>query len=285
LNSMKDETVPSLRIGMVNFINTAPIHEIWKKSSHPAGWRVVEAVPSRLNKMLANGEIDLGFVSSYEYCARPNQYRILSDLSISANGSVGSVFLFSKTAPEKLNGCRLLLTNQSETSVSLLKIILEEFYAIKPDYFIGQVSDDLSEEVDGVLAIGDEALRLVGDVRFRFQIDLGEVWKNHTGLPFVFAICCVRAELCVEEPQLVRDVHHELIRCRHQGQEDLDSICQLVASTVPMSQEDCLAYLGGIEYDLDSEKIKALQAFYKFLIQRGEASKDSLPLKLELFED
>lgn len=278
---MKNKSASQLRIGMVNFINTAPIHETWKTSSHPSQWKLVEAVPSRLNRMLATGEIDLGFVSSYEYCVRPNQYRILSDLSISANGPVGSVFLFSKINPKNLNGCRLLLSNQSETSVSLLKIILEEFYGIQPNYCSGGVSDGLSEDTYGVLAIGDEALRLLGDERFKFQMDLGEVWKVHTGLPFVFAVCGVQEELCINDPRLVCDVHRQLVRCRDEGCRNLDSICRIVAPRIPMSFEDCRNYFEGIEYDLDPEKIEALEKFFQYLITRGEASPDALPLKIE----
>ena len=64
---------------------------------------MVEAPPSTLNQMLAAGDLDLGFVSSYEYGVRSQQYRILPDLSISANGSVGSVFLFSRIDPKLLD--------------------------------------------------------------------------------------------------------------------------------------------------------------------------------------
>jgi len=271
----------AIRIGMVNFINTAPIHETWKKSSHPPVWQLIEAVPSKLNRMLAAGEIDIGFVSSYEYCMRPHQYRILSDLSISANGSVGSVCLFSKIDPKNFNGCHLLLSNQSETSVSLLKIILEEFFSVQPNYYSGSISDDLRDDIDVVLAIGDEALRLADDKQFRFRMDLGEVWKDHTGLPFVFAVCGVQEKLCVEKTQLVHTVHRELVRCRDEGQRNLDAICQLVAPRIPMSQKSCRNYLDGIEYDLNLEKIKALETFFQYLIQRGECSVEALPLKIE----
>ena len=83
------------RIGMVEYINTAPIYEVWKALSIPEEWVVTTAPPSTLNRMLAADELDIGMVSCFEYAARPDKYRILADLSISANGPVGSVFLFS----------------------------------------------------------------------------------------------------------------------------------------------------------------------------------------------
>jgi len=278
---MNNQSLSPLRIGMVNYINTAPIHETWKSSVQSSSYRLVEAVPSKLNRMLAAGEIDLGFVSSYEYCVRPEQYRILSDLSISSNGSVGSVFLFSKLEPQSQNGCRLLLSSQSETSVSLLKIILEEFYSVKPHYTIGSVNEYTDGNFDGVLAIGDQALTMARQTDFPYRMDLGEVWKHHTGLPFVFALCCVQEELCISQPQNIEDVHRELVRCRKQGQQNLDWVCETVASRLVMDRKDCQNYLSGIEYDLDLQKQEALSRFFSFLIKRGEASSDALPLKIQ----
>ena len=66
-----------VRIGMVNYINTAPIYEEWKKSSIDPEWIVTEAPPSTLNYLLAEDRLDLGLVSSYEYAVHPEKYRIL----------------------------------------------------------------------------------------------------------------------------------------------------------------------------------------------------------------
>ncbi|RUM36337.1 MAG: ABC transporter substrate-binding protein, partial [Desulfobulbus sp.] len=128
-----------VRIGMVNYINTAPIYEVWKEEVRHQDWLVTEAPPSTLNRMLAADELDLGFVSSYEYAARPENYRILADLSISATGPVGSVFLFSTVEPEALDGKWVLMSGQSDTSVCLVRLILEEFLGVLPRYTTGDV--------------------------------------------------------------------------------------------------------------------------------------------------
>ena len=276
----KKEREQSARIGMVNFINTAPIYESWKKREHPAQWHVVEAPPSTLNRMLAAGDLDLGFVSSHEYCARPELYRILADLSISANGSVGSVFLFSRIDPTKLEGCPVLLSGQSQTSVFLVKIILEEFYGVKPLYSVGEVDSEMSSQAQALLAIGDQALRLVGDPQFPYQLDLGAVWRHHTGLPFVFAVYAVREDFCRRAPEALARIHQEFIRCAREGRENLEAICQVAAPRIPMSPDECYVYLRAIEYDLGMEKRLALERFFRYLIDRGEGSAQSLPLKI-----
>ena len=127
------------RIGMVNYINTAPIYEVWKERIHPARWQIVEGQPSHLNRLLAEERIDLGFVSAIAYAQAPERYQVLADLSIRATGPVGSVFLFSRVAPEQLDGRLVVLTRQSETSVALVRILLEEFYRVHPRYTVGTV--------------------------------------------------------------------------------------------------------------------------------------------------
>ncbi|MEN8200899.1 MAG: menaquinone biosynthesis protein [Thermodesulfobacteriota bacterium] len=269
-----------VRIGMVNFINTAPIYETWKARQHPDNWHVVEAPPSTLNQMLADGELDLGFVSSYEYGVRPEEYQILADLSISANGSVGSVFLFSRRDPKELTGQTVLLSGQSETSTSLVKIILEEFYRVKPRYVVGDVTGEKKEQAAAILAIGDEALRLAAGQEFPYQLDLAEVWCRYTDLPFVFAVCAARRGFCRKAPETVAAIHREFLVCRGEGREKLESICVQVAPRIPMHPDECYVYLRAIEYDLGERKQLALERFFGYLIARGEASADSVPLNI-----
>lgn len=266
------------RIGMVNFINTAPIYETWKTRSHPADWQVIEAPPSTLNRMLAMGELDLGFVSSYEYGVRPQDYRILPDLSISANGSVGSVFLFSRVQPKQLGEYTVLLSGQSETSISLVKIILEEFFHVQPHYEVGDVDGKMASQAGGILAIGDQALRLSASDEFPYKLDLAEVWCQYTGLPFVFAVCAAREEFCRKAPETVAAIHREFLYCRGEGRQNLEFICESVAPRIPMHPDECYVYLRAIEYDLGLPKQEALETFFNYLIARKEASALSVPL-------
>jgi len=270
------------RIGMVNYINTAPIYEIWKEEVREPQWEVVEAPPARLNRMLAAGELDLGFVSSFEYCARPDKYRILADLSISATGPVGSVFLFSETRPEKLDGQPVLMTGQSDTSVCLLKIVLEEFIGVQPDYYRGEVFAEKKDQVKpaAILAIGDEALRLRLENRFPVQLDLAEAWYEQTGLPFVFAVCAVREEYLRTDADEARAIHQALLTCRARGLARLPEICDRVARRIPMDCAACSSYLHAMEYDLQFTKQEALGRFFAILVRRGEADPACLPLKI-----
>lgn len=270
-----------VRIGMVNYINTAPIYEEWKTMDINPDWQVTTAPPSTLNKMLENDELDVGMVSCYEYAARPDKYRILTDLSISANGPVGSVFLFSTLPPNLLDDKMVLLTGQSATSVALVKIVLEEFYSIQPRYDVGDILDakDNYDDVSGVLAIGDEALRIKLQNVYPYQLDLADVWKKNTGLPFVFAVFAVREEIIQKNPDTVLDIQQTLVACRKKGAANLQEICRNVAPRIPMEFESCYEYLQQIQHNLAPEHKQALEQFFSYLIKRGEVESNALPLK------
>lgn len=267
---------------MVNYINTAPIYEIWKEQVLEADWQVIEAPPSSLNRMLAGDALDLGFVSSYEYAVRPDRYQILADLSISATGPVGSVFLFSTLAPQDLHDKPVLMSGQSDTSVCLVRIVLEEFFSVRPVYFRGEIfkKDDGGREPSAVLAIGDEALRLRLEDQYPIQLDLAEVWYKETGLPFVFAVFAVRERYLRREQEEVRRIHQALLRCRDQGLGRLDEISRRVAPRIPMPLDSCSSYLHAMEYDLQPTKQQGLEHFFSLLIGRGEADGRALPLKI-----
>jgi chorismate dehydratase len=279
---MGRQRMTTVRIGMVNYINTAPIYEEWKTLDIDPDWLVTTAPPSTLNRMLENDELDLGMVSCYEYAVRPDKYRILADLSISADGPVGSVFLFSRVPPEKLTGRLVLLTSQSATSVALIKIVLEKFYNIQPRYAVGNIltEKEYEEEVSGVLAIGDDALRLNTDSPYPHKLDLADIWRERTGLPFVFSVFVVREEFVRSQPATLEKVRQTLIGCRKRGRERLYEICSDVASRIPMEIDACHAYLRKIHHTLDPEQRQGLELFFGYLIKRGDAVPGALPLKL-----
>lgn len=269
------------RIGMINFINTAPLYEIWKRTVHRPDWLVTEAVPLAINRLLGIGELDLGFISSHEYAVHPDRYLLLPDLSISASGSVGSVFLFARKELAELGGESLLLTSHSQTSVSLMKIILEEFHGVQPHYRSGAIHENLAElgRYAGILAIGDEALLLSQRDDFPIRVDLSKVWWEQTGRPFVFAVWAARRDFCRREPLAIAAIHGELVRCLREGLADLEAISGEVAPRIPMDPEECYRYLRGIEYDLGPLKQQGLALFYDYLIKRGEGAAAALPLQ------
>src|SRR6185503_14043916 len=84
------------------------------------------------------------------------------------------------------------LDEGSRTSAALTQVLLRHRYGIRPDIVplpMDQGADGL--DVDAVLLIGDRAMHacLPG---FRHAFDLGQEWRDWTGLPFVYAAWAVR---------------------------------------------------------------------------------------------
>lgn len=265
----------NLRLGMVNFINTAPIYIPWKEKGALAGWEIVEGNPAQLNKMLHEGKLDAGLVSSFAYGEGYPDYFLLPDFSISAAGPVGSVLLISKEPPESLNGKKVGLTKQSATSTRLLYIILEDFWNIRPEYIPNAEHEDLHNgKCDGYMAIGDEALRLRNKWSHLHVIDLAEIWLKETGLPFVFAVWAVRQDSFLRASNHFKQLHRHLSNCLEIGKNNLDKISSIVAPKIPMGQQECMTYLKGIEMNLNPDHQKGLKLFFSMLSKRGDLPQD-----------
>ena len=50
---MHSQQAPTATIGMVKYLNTAPIHEKWKSTVQRDDWQMIEAAPADLNRLLA----------------------------------------------------------------------------------------------------------------------------------------------------------------------------------------------------------------------------------------
>lgn len=261
-----------VRIGKFSFINTTPVYYPLEDIVGLNGFKVIEGSPSELNVRFFRGELDISVISSQEYGLHAEKYFLLPEMAIVSRGTVKSVLFFSKYPLTALSGRRIVITDKSQTSVSLLKIILEEFYGVSPLYETGNLSstDVQARDVAGFLAIGDEALRFRIGSRDPYIIDLGETWKKFTGLPFVYAVWAVRRDFYKQFPEKSWEAYRLLKKSRNKGLKTLESIGSRFASHIPMSEEACLAYLRTLCFDLDPDALEGLGLFFRYLVSRGE---------------
>ncbi len=256
--------MPKFKLGLVNYFNTAPLRYSLTESL-PSGIEILYAPPAVLNRAIARGEIQAGLISSLAYARQHNDLVLLPDISISATGRVGSVLFFYDGELKDLEGQSVALTPESETSVALLKLLLEDFYGLRPRYRTGTPM----EGDQGYLAIGDEALRLRKTPPFSQVLDLAGIWTEKTGLPFVFAVLAIRKDALKEHQSLIRDLAEKLYFSRARG---LAHLRTLVAESRPdtLTYPEALTYLAGLEYDLSGLKQEALHVFFRHLIRREE---------------
>ena len=189
----------NLRLGQVDFINCLPINFPIEFGEVKINADCINDVPSNLNKMILNNEIDIAPVSSFTYLNNKDKLKPIADLCIASNGPADSVLLFSKFPIEELEGANIALSHASATSNKLLEIIFKEFLKINATFVvetIHELSLQQSNKYPAYLLIGDHALYEYSKMpRNIFIYDLGALWKKHTGLPMVFGIWVVRTDL------------------------------------------------------------------------------------------
>jgi predicted solute-binding protein len=216
-----------LRIGCVQYLNALPLI---------CGWpgEVEFDHPSALCERLANGELDVALVSSFEFLRNPI-YRIIDDVSISSDGPVYSVVVAHRDEISRID--EIELDPASETAVNLLRCLLGEL----------GLSPHLKQRSTGILPvrpagsspavvksgsaapaqllIGDQAIHFRESYADEFQFwDLGEQWNKLIGLPFVYALWLIRPE--VVAPKQIAD------RLRGFRNENLGRLDELIADAV-----------------------------------------------------
>lgn len=260
-----------LRIGRITYANCSPIfHELQKQASCEE-YRFIGGVPSRLNALLAAGEIDVCPSSSIEYALHPDRYLILPNLSISSIGAVASVLLFSRIPLEELDGQTILLSSESATSVNLLRILLEKRFGCSSSFSVsGQSLDSALREVPAMLLIGDAALRASLRESDLHVYDLGELWHEWTGLPFVFALWFCGRQVAKDRYAEVTRLARDLIVSKDLACADLEAIAQGSSEAQWMGSERLITYWrDNISYDLDSSHLEGLTLFYRYCAELG----------------
>jgi chorismate dehydratase len=175
------------RLGVVSFLNARPLI---------AGLEVDERVellfdvPAKLPERLADGSVDAALIPIVDVLASRGRYRVLSDACIGCDGETMTVRVFSQVPPDRVQ--RLWVDGDSHTSVALARVLWRELYnrelALQP---LDGSSEDMARR-QAVLLIGDKVVD-PGRGSFAYEVDLGGAWRQHTGLPFVFAVWAYHA--------------------------------------------------------------------------------------------
>ncbi|ORJ59100.1 menaquinone biosynthetic enzyme MqnA/MqnD family protein [Geothermobacter hydrogeniphilus] len=259
----------TLRVGHISYVNCVPFFHFLHQSGFNG--EIVSGVPSELNRLLAAGDIDLSPSSSFEYALHWRDYQLLPGHSISSNGPVRSVLLFSPVALEELSGKSIAVTGESATSINLLQVLLREFHGCR----------DLDCEVPGgsveeVIADGGSAL-LIGDRALRAAMrggggkiyDLGELWFRHTGLPFVFALWIVRRDAAAAKPEELSRFVRQLAAAREMAESDLQALAAVTPERSWLGEEGLVSYWRQMSYDFQDRHRRGLELFFRLCGKHG----------------
>jgi chorismate dehydratase len=271
-----------VRVGRIRYINCFPVYGAIDRGVVHLGAPVVSGNPSELNQLMANGQLEVSVISAVEYARDSARYLLLPDLGITSDGPVRSVMLFSRVPAEELTGRRVLLSRSSMTSVALTQLLFEHVWGATPEYAAGDaeltdIARFLEEPHDARLVIGDAALLLANRVRasgaghpgasdYPYVYDLGDCWKQWTGLPFVFAVWVAQRTAAVSD---ALQVHARLLESRDWGLAHLDVLAEQASQVTGVARRICLEYLSGLDYRLSYDHLAGLSEFFRRLASAG----------------
>lgn len=267
-----------LRVGRIPYINCFPVYGAVDRGVVRLDASLIDGVPTALNRMMADGSLDVSVVSAVEYARDWSRYVLLPDLAISCDGPVRSVMLFSRRPAAELGGERLLVSRSSMTSVRLLELLFAHVWKTTPVFVPGEAEADDLRAADANtscvarLVIGDAALMLrtrTIAAPYEYAYDLGQEWKNWTGLPFVFAVWVAQRTV---DTRMALAVHASLIESRNWGLQHLDVLARQAHADTGVPVADCHEYLSGLDYGLNYPYLAGLTEFYHRLSLAGKVS-------------
>ena len=259
-----------IRIGHIHYANCTPIFTSLQQNFDCSEYVFVKGVPATLNGMLQQGEIDVCPASSIEYGKNPGQYLLLPEISISAVGAVKSVLLFSRQPIAELNDCPIALTTESETSVNLIRIILARQFGFANSFERSTMPvQQALQNFAAILMIGDAALKENMQGKGYFVYDLGELWQQFTGLPFVFALWMVTRQAAVEKREEVQLLVARLLSAKNDAYSRYREIAERCDEREWLGQDALVEYWRTISYDLTDRHLQGLASFFRFAHDLG----------------
>jgi len=240
------------RISASSYLNTAPL--VWSflyGKNHGKVEIILDNAPARSAELLTEDRVDAALVPVFAY-QTIDDARLVPGVCVGATERVQSVCLVTKG--KDLGDVRsVALDNSSRTSVALTKIIFGEFLDVEPIWRSAEPNiDRMLDSADCALLIGDPALRLA-EKKYRV-FDLAALWRQHTGLGFVFAMWMTKRN----------DSPVDFASARDEGLAHVDEIMNNYLPHVSLDSAEMRNYLtNNISYAVDKSMSEGMRLYFE----------------------
>jgi chorismate dehydratase len=241
-----------IKISAVSYTNTIPF--IYGLQHHSLKNEIDLSldIPSLCAEKLIENKVDIGLIPVAAILDL-EEYHIISDYCIGANGAVNSVFIFSNCP---INDVKYLqLDPQSRSSNNLALVLLKNFWKVQPELvFKAKEYGRSPHPQTAFVQIGDRTFGKID--QYSFVYDLAEEWKKFTGLEFVFAAWVSNKKL---EDTFIEKLNAAL-------KLGLDSRLKIFENMDMRKDFDLVDYLmHKIDYRLNDSKKEALVLFHRLI--------------------
>ena len=264
-----------LHLGQVDYLNCLPVYYALEEGLSPLDVKLIKGPPTQLNRLFLSGELDITPISSIEYARNKDKCIILPNLSISSDGRVVSILLFSRLPVTELDGKKVCVTSSSATSVVLLKVLFEHYYHVDVEFITVEPDlDNMLNLADAALLIGDDAMlashRVMQENLPLTVSDLGDAWKQLTGEKMVYALWVIRREFAAAYPDEVTRIAKLLYASKLIGLDSMPAIIGKAKRRCPLPVPVLEDYfLNVIKHEFSEEYQHALMTFYNYAYKSG----------------
>jgi chorismate dehydratase len=267
------------RLGTVPYLNADPLAAALREQDVALlvgdAVELSAEVPSQLIGSLLRGSVEAALVSTAAVVPH-RELSILPEMCISSRGPVRSITLYSRAPLREVR--TVALDASSRSAHALTQVLLAEKWGRQPEF--RTLPPDLPrmlEQADAALLIGNPALvsnykldsgDWPGLVRERY--DLGEVWTDLTGLPFVYAIWAVAPEALSARSRDIPRLTRLLLRAKAWGLRRRGMLAARGAEELGLPYDLALDYITeAIRYDLGAEERAGMERFCELAVRHG----------------
>ena len=222
---------------------------------------LTDPVPAKCADLLAAGAVDAALVPVIEYQRIPTIH-LVPGVCVGSKEEVRSVVLVTRS--DNLKSVQsVALDESSRTSATLVKIIFQEFLGNKPLWktAVPDLGQMLAEN-DAALIIGDPGMTFSRDGYHVW--DLATLWKQHTGLGFMFAMWMIRDDAASATRTL------DFKGARDEGLAGLNQIVEYYENLLPLSREDIVGYLtDNISFTPDEPMLRGMRLYFELAYKHG----------------
>ena len=252
-----------IRLGAVGYLNARPL--VYGLERVP-GFDIRYDIPAECARLLHAHDTDIGLIPSIEYLRGPQPYAIVPGAGVTSNGPVASVAIYTRRDPRDIR--TIAMDSSSRTSVALATVLLRREFAVAPEpVSMAPDLDAMLARADAALIIGDVALFL--DEPAIVKLDLGALWTQSTGLPFVYAVWTGWQGAATDDEVAA------LQRARDEGVAHADEVARDYYPGDPERQAVAARYLrDNIRYRVGDAELEGLQTFYRYAAELNLVSFD-----------
>lgn len=248
------------RLAASSYLNSAPLIWSFIHGSRKNDVEYTDAVPAHCAELLAAGKADFALVPVIEYQGIEGAL-LVPEVCVGARENVRSVVLVTKLT--HLKDIRTVaLDSSSRTSAALAKIVFREFLEVEPRWVSSTPNlKGMLEENDAALLIGDPAMTFERQGLHVF--DLASLWRQYTGLGFVFAMWMARADSSSSSAI-------DFVAACEEGMARREEIIDVYQSSLGLPREDLHDYLyDNICFFMNSDLRAGLDLYYKLAHKHG----------------